>query len=320
MNVALTSARWNNRSDAVVQILARNSSRTSVLLDVFADCFSQTVPCEQSLGGPIPWDGSSLLAASMTRNGWSLVEKDYVNAGLTTDRFRILAARLQDALVRWFPDKNAVWSTLTGLYADERAMVAQVYRSNYGHSLLQEINENLNPQYRPEWIFGQDFQKTLKIFRSGGLSLAERVFYATQGLRADSAELRRVVSELGGCRRHKFSRRIWSTARWFRRSRSRFKPRTAPLTTNALPSCAMRWLPRCRAAIGSMPNRPWTVRRRRCAGKCNACSSFAIASAIEIYWSNETTGNYFMWACIEAERKVEVAASEGSMKFIKVIS
>ena len=44
-------------------------------------------------------------------------------------------------------------------------------------------------------------------------------------------------------------------------------------------------------------------------------------SLLEIYWSNEMAAtDYYAWVCVEAERQIELATSEGSMKFIKVVN
>ena len=82
-------------------------------------------------------------------------------------------------------DEDKVWNTLTGLHADERAMVAQLYRIAYSVSLKAELNSEFsnNP------IDGHELQKTLKIFHSGGLSLAEQIYYAVDGLGTDNVSL-----------------------------------------------------------------------------------------------------------------------------------
>ena len=75
-------------------------------------------------------------------------------------------------------------------------MVAQSYRKNYGIPLLQEFNQKLDPWYRPQWIFGQDLQKTIRIFQSGGLSVAEQFYYAMVGISTDEPAVRAALADL----------------------------------------------------------------------------------------------------------------------------
>lgn len=44
-----------------------------------------------------------------------------------------------------------------------------------------------------------------------------------------------------------------------------------------------------------------------------------VSALINIVWTNDT-GNYYMWVLVESERKIEIAASKGMMRFIKSIS
>jgi hypothetical protein len=43
------------------------------------------------------------------------------------------------------------------------------------------------------------------------------------------------------------------------------------------------------------------------------------SALIDVIWSNDNVINYYVWVLVEAERQLEVSASEGKMKYIKSI-
>lgn len=188
LNDAVQSGSWNNRSESAVQILTRNAAQRDLLLQVYTDCFPATATEEANMG----LGQMALLTYRMGRGGWTTAEVDYVNRAYAGDRFALLAARLHDAMDRWGTDEQVVWDTLTGLYADERAMVAQVYRQNYGHTLLEDIVAEFsdNP-------IGLELTKTLRIFAHGGLTLAEQFWFGMRGWGTDDPAIRAAVVELG---------------------------------------------------------------------------------------------------------------------------
>lgn len=137
-------------------------------------------------------------------NGTAFIQhRDLANAILAGDRFDTLAVRLrhafdqdQDGSTSDYDgtDEDAVWTVLdSGLYADERARLAQVYRQRYeGQPLVAEIRA----EFSDNVFDGPELEKTLKLLEHGGLSVAERVYYAVTGWGTDEDDIRRAVREL----------------------------------------------------------------------------------------------------------------------------
>lgn len=117
---------------------------------------------------------------------------DYAVALLNGDRVTIAERALHLAMDRPGTDEHLVWNTLTGLWADERARVAQVYRASHDKSLLAAFAE----EFEDSSIYGNEYSKTIRIFSHGGLTLAERIYYAVQGWGTSDPELQAALAEL----------------------------------------------------------------------------------------------------------------------------
>ena len=44
------------------------------------------------------------------------------------------------------------------------------------------------------------------------------------------------------------------------------------------------------------------------------------SSLLEIFWSNDTILNYYMWVIIESEQTLQMTTNQGQMKMIKVLN
>ncbi len=116
---------------------------------------------------------------------------DYANALLTCDRTLIATRALRLAMDRLGTDENAVWDTLNGRYADERAAVVQRYYLLYNASLYADIVA----EFSDSAVWGNELQRTLALFHHGGLTLVERVYFAVQGWGTDERMLQAALAD-----------------------------------------------------------------------------------------------------------------------------
>lgn len=186
------------RADAAaLRILVnKRAAGDSIPLERFADILSRRTPEQitairaeyaQLYGQNAP----DALDVDLRVNR-STQECYYVNDLLTGDKILIAVRKLYLAMDGPTTDEDAVWNTLNGLYADERAMITQVYHQVYQHTLLQDIMGDFEDTY----IFGKELSKTLKIYYNGGLSLAERLYFATEGMGTDDPAIRSLIPEV----------------------------------------------------------------------------------------------------------------------------
>lgn len=180
--------RHPDKVNQIIDLLNRNASRRDLLFEQFH--YNYRTPLEPMWYNAPP---RSFFFFRLSVSGWNTAQTAIITTLLDDgDRFKLLAARLFAAMDGAGTDEDLVWNTLKGLYADERARVAQVYRSEYSHSLLSAFNGD----FEDSSITGNQLSKTLTYFNHGGLSLAQRLYYALHGWGTDSAEINAALAEM----------------------------------------------------------------------------------------------------------------------------
>ncbi|MBI2804148.1 MAG: hypothetical protein HYX68_04090, partial [Planctomycetes bacterium] len=101
------------------------------------------------------------LRAYLERNQLATTTSNwpYAQALMNGDRIAAAVARLHMAVDGVGTDEEMFWTALTGLYADERAMVAQVYRTTYNKTLLKEIDD----EFEDSSVFGKEHERSVKL-------------------------------------------------------------------------------------------------------------------------------------------------------------
>lgn len=163
------------------QVLAIIGNQTPAQIAAIRQRYSQLY------GGPFVDAMDQDLQSNMSPLEW-----DYLRALLNGDKVLAAARRLRQAADGVGTDEDMFWNALDGLYADERAMVAQIYRQDYGETLANEIHD----EFSDNMFDGPERTKTFKLYSHGGLTLAERVFYAVSGLGTDEAALQGALTEI----------------------------------------------------------------------------------------------------------------------------
>lgn len=122
----------------------------------------------------------------------TLAEYDLAKALMTGDPIAGAVATIRQATgwLGYFTDEDAVWSTLKGVSAERRAAVAQAYHAKYG----QRLPDLFRVEFSDNFFTGDELEKTLILYESGGLTPAERLYFAMKGLGTDVAVIREVLT------------------------------------------------------------------------------------------------------------------------------
>jgi hypothetical protein len=119
-------------------------------------------------------------------------EMDRANALMAGDLIGAAAARLKIAMQGVGTDEDEVWATLDGLTSEKRAAIAQVYRERYG----EELSADIYSEFSNTTVLGDELNRTLALLHRGGLTLAERLYYAMKGWGTDKPALRRALAKV----------------------------------------------------------------------------------------------------------------------------
>lgn len=107
--------------------------------------------------------------------------QDRVLALVDGDLPRARAAQARGALDQLFPDQEALLELFWGLDVRQRESLEEAYEDAYGSKLAQELQ-------------GRVDEKVMQVFRQGGLSRAERLRYALEGIGTDYREVKEALA------------------------------------------------------------------------------------------------------------------------------
>jgi hypothetical protein len=171
-----------NRAFEVGRFLRANADRMELILEEYRGRYA----------APTGLTGLDHFFQTLALPAWSQIERDVLNFTLDGRNIDALAAALHQAMAGVGTNKQLVWQTLDGLYADERAMVAHVYRTRYTESLRDAIDGDFDNTF----LLNKDYDKTIALLDHGGLTIAQQLYYAMYGLGTDIASVHRALDRM----------------------------------------------------------------------------------------------------------------------------
>jgi len=176
-----------NAAERIAEFLRTHADRIWPILDEYRLRYP-----DLSASAPPNENAYAYFMRTLAQAGWSQAQRDVFQFAFESKKFEMLAAKLYQAMNGLGTDKQLVWNTLTGLFADERAMVAQVYRVQYGTFLRDAIAGDFSNTY----LLNHDLDKTLALLEHGGLTVAQQLYYAMDGLGTDIAAVRAALERM----------------------------------------------------------------------------------------------------------------------------